>query len=94
MTLHKSIEAAREALRGLLLMYPGYAMKDPRYGAGQKALSTLPKGPMTEGEVLRILELESAHFSKYGEHDLGRRAIRALRDAGCLYVAALNEKEG
>lgn len=85
--LHKSVEAAREAIR--------HAKRKMSDGSGtcytgaplaylETALSALPEKPMTEDEIAEIIVARSW---------FGRSAalilIRALRDAGVLYVAQI-----
>lgn len=96
MTLHKAIEAAREALTSAKhalangqFMYNKYANDSWKNGYQKdldnvkKILSTLPANPMSEDEIFGIV-------IKYCiERDLNNttmNVIRALRDADCLYV--------
>lgn len=95
MTLHKSIEAARGALkeahgdaeyRHALSIIDGetasnQGMKAKKARMYQKALSTLPTEPPTEEEIFNKL-----HPFILIDALEARQVIRALRDAGLLYV--------
>lgn len=83
MTLHKAIEAAREALLTV-------ATKKPTiHGTPsicREALSTLPAKPMSEDEIMNILRKEFDITAHDDSDETFIRCIRALRDAGVLYV--------
>lgn len=81
MTLHKSIEAARKAL--ISISNRGNKNKT----LALTALSTLPAKPMTEEEIVTVI-LNNLHDGMNTELEIrqARSTIRALRDAGVLYV--------
>lgn len=90
MTLHKSIEAAREAFEKEWPnwdKYPSGNYMDEivqtaweNFQAGYAA--TLPAEPMTEEEINQIIFKAAPNIEVFSV----RKTIKALRDAGVLYV--------
>lgn len=105
MTLHKSIEAAREAMRQTAEYLHGLIRDNPQtmYARNfaielEKALSTLPAKPMSEDEMLNLcltawtkqgMNRPSVGSAPWATY---KSAINILRDAGVLYVEDTHEK--
>lgn len=90
MTLYRSVEAAREAL--LYCIIPLTKQNSAAVEMVDNALSALPKQAMTEAEILNMVA-DKVVGGKRGEimreigKDMCLDVIRALREAGCLYVS-------
>lgn len=104
MTLQKAIDAAREALikykEREFNTYDSLACHEhnPRSfymemfneTPAVTALSTLPAKPMSEDEIAELIT-KCRKASNYSSTGTSLYIIRALRDAGCLYVAESGE---
>ena len=88
MTLHKAIEAARGKLRRGISMESA----EMKHAFMCEALSTLPAKPMSEEEIALVIKPWITGVGANLDLRLACCAdnIRALRDAGVLYV---EEKE-
>lgn len=90
MTLHKAIEAAREALKMASDNEFPMAKGKLRKSIYDQALSTIPAKPMSEEEVatkIRDILIENVDDSSSVLNVVTYDIIRALRDIGVLYCS-------
>lgn len=93
MTLHKAIEAARNGLTIAEDFMKDKNVPSFGYQVVKQALSALPAKPMSEDEIatkIRDILIENVDDSSSVLNVVSYDIIRALRDAGVLYV---EEKE-